>query len=139
MRRLAASAALLLLLSGCAFGPGTQDWTLRSLPGSYEIWRVNSQSIELCIGISETGAAHVLGPYVCAAGWTEDWIFVQLLPQRDSDAPVSYYAVSVDSAQILGPFDTEAALSQAVQTGIPVWYTAAELADMARSEEQSYG
>lgn len=90
------------LLSSCA---GAGDWAFAGLPGDYEIWRLNASEIALVKRTGDNIADSVVGPYVCAVAWDEDYILARQKPERDSpEEQNTYYLVTVSTETVEGPF-----------------------------------
>ena len=95
------------LLCSCA---GAGDWAFTGLPGNYEIWRLNASEIALVERTGDNIADSVVGPYVCAVAWNEDYILARQKPERNSPEEESVcYLVTVSSGTVDGPY-TEAEL-----------------------------
>lgn len=99
------SLVLAMCLSACA---GTQDWVFTDLPGSYEIWRINSQTISLVRRNSEHGGEVVVDSYVCEIAWTDAYLFAQKKDTKEtSDSEMCFYIVQVEGNQVTGPLSEE--------------------------------
>ena len=107
MKKYSLRPALLALLAAvflcsCA---GAGDWAFTGLPGDYEIWRINASEIALVERTGDTIADSVVGPYVCAVAWNEDYILARQKPERDSPGEDSVcYLVAVSSGTVDGPY-----------------------------------
>lgn len=96
-----------IILSSCmhigTFG-GAGDWTYTDLPGSYEIWRINTYEIALVIRSGEYIADNVVESYVSEIAWNSKCIFAKQKPEVNSlDSEISLYIVDVDSGEVHGP------------------------------------
>lgn len=96
-----------IILSSCmrigTFG-GAGDWTYADLPGSYEIWRINTYEIALVIRSGEYIADNVVESYVSEIAWNSKCIFAKQRPEVNSlDLEISLYIVDVDSGEVHGP------------------------------------
>lgn len=96
-----------IILSSCihidTFG-GAGDWTYDGLPGSYEIWRINTHEIALVIRDGEYTSDNVVESYVSEIAWNSKYIFAKQKPEANSlDSEISFYIVDVDSAEVYGP------------------------------------
>lgn len=105
-------------------GPATQDWTDDSLPGRYEVSKINDIDIKLIKEVEnkESGILFqetVIGRYVVGYCYNDVYIGVMQLPRSsDYDEPredfsnyneneVDYYLVDSVSEQVYGPYDFE--------------------------------
>ena len=96
-----------IILSSCmrigTFG-GAGDWTYADLPGSYEIWRINTYEIALVIRSGEYIADNVVESYVSEIAWNSKYIFAKQRSEVNSlDLEISLYIVDVDSGEVHGP------------------------------------
>lgn len=99
-------------LSSCA---GAGDWAFTSLPGDYEIWRLNASEIALVERSGDNIADSVVKSYVSAVAWNEDYILARQKPERDSPEEESLcYLVTVASKTVEGPF-SDAELQELLQ------------------------
>lgn len=101
-----------LLMCSC----GLSDWTYDNLPGGYEIWRVNSNHIELIKPDEYSGGQRRrIDQYVLEFCSNETYIGAMCRPyikveeskQEDFDlydAKISYYLVDTSTDTIYGPY-----------------------------------
>ena len=83
---------------------GAGDWTYADLPGSYEIWRMNTYEIALVMRSTEYTADNVVESYVSEIAWNSEYIFAKQKPESNSlDSEISFYIVDVDSTEVYGP------------------------------------
>lgn len=97
-------------LVGCA---GVADWASLPLPGSYEVWRISSHNIVLCMPDEDgSGAANIIDSEIYAVAYNEHYICVQ---QETSDpepelytmephGELYYYILCVDDGSVAGPY-----------------------------------
>lgn len=126
--RLCALAAVFLL---CGCGPlenwnMTGDWNVSGLPGGYEVWRVNSRSVVLCLPDPEHPfiADTVVPEYVSELACTDQYIFAKrvdvpedLKKTIDTSNP-DYYIVDVTSRECGGPYSEDEFRKQCLKLGI---------------------
>lgn len=110
-------AVLLSLgLSACV---GAQDWAFEDLPGTYEIWRINSQTISLVSRRSEYSADTVVESYVYEIAWTDAFIFAKQKPAKDEPEPETpYYIVDAAENAVTGPLSESAFEDLAEELGV---------------------
>ena len=104
------SFVLLALSTSACSGMG--DWTVSGLPGGYEIWKINTRSVVLCLPNVEhpTSAKKIIGPYVFEIWYNDTYICAKqadvpddLEKAIDKSNP-NYYIVDVTDGTCLGPF-----------------------------------
>ncbi|MCI8332874.1 MAG: DUF3997 domain-containing protein [Clostridiales bacterium] len=112
---------LVCCLTSC--GPGLNDWTYDLLPGDYEVWHVNSNTIDL-------GKRHgnslttMIDRYVLAFCYNDVMIGVQQIVidedpqgrvldmnQVDKSHP-DYYLIDAETDTVYGPYSAEEYESQ---------------------------
>lgn len=110
-------ATLVTALVGCG---GVGDWTCSNLPGNYEIWRINSRSVILCLPDETypTQAKTVVDAYVFEVAYNDAFIFAKranvpedLDTEIDTSTP-DYYIVEIETGKRYGPFSEEAFYEQ---------------------------
>lgn len=98
-----AAAMLAVSLSACA---GMQDWEFSGLPGNYEVWRINSQTISLVSRKSEHTADTVVASYVFQIAWNDDFILAKQKPTKDKpDSEARFYIVETADKTVTGPLE----------------------------------
>ena len=104
--KLCAVALVLVLVCGLCGCAGLGDWENTELPGAYEIWRVNGDTIALVERMSETFGQYVVESYVFRMAYNDDYIFVQQAESREAvkSGEALYYIVDVASGEVLGGF-----------------------------------
>ena len=131
MKLCAAALALVLLcgLCGCA---GLGDWENAELPGAYEIWRVNGDTIGLVERVDETFGQYVVDSYIFRMAYDDDYIFVQQAESRSAaknGGEALYYIVDVASGEVLGGYAQAEFESHEIVQGLaafPEWKDAAK-------------
>ncbi len=101
-----------LSLSACN---GVGDWSVSGLPGGYEVWRINSETIELCLPDEEHPflADSVVSTYVFELAYNDAFICAKRadVPEGrnlkiDTSDP-DHYIVDVNDRTCHGPFDED--------------------------------
>ena len=87
---------------------GQGDWEYRSLPGAYEIWRINSEDISL-VKVDKEDDSHghnVVGPYISAFWYDDRYIVVKQYPGRSEGSyDKFYYCIDAETDDVYGPLD----------------------------------
>ena len=109
---------LIVSLCGCSilrWNP-RGDWQYSDLPNGYSLYRVNSESIELCYHTRGTNAQSFLPTYISAICNNERYIAVRWTDPNEIDfeniedhdfSTAKYYIVDSSNDSIYGPFDSE--------------------------------
>lgn len=132
------------LLSGCFedfnFGAGVGDWQFDGLPGNYEVWRGNRNTICL-VEVEENGVlgTSIVDTYVSKIAYTSDYIFAQQVPapkdkraRIDTRNPV-YFILSVSDGVLEGPYsetEFEEAYEALELEEKPNWMKSTKLRDL---------
>ena len=104
--------ALLLTLLSLPACSGLLDWTLAGLPGGYEVRRLNSRTVVLCMPDEKypSIASNVIDTYVFEIAYDDAFIYVKQgdVPDNikepiDTSNP-NYYIVDVAEEKCYGPF-----------------------------------
>ncbi len=106
---LVCGAALFFVYSSLGLG-GVDDWAYKDLPGSYEIWRFNSQNISV---IDADSGGTVISPFVMRFSANERYIGIQQASNEEgktvmSEDKIKYYVIDADNRAIYGPFGLDA-------------------------------
>ena len=108
------------LLEGFA---GQGDWEYKSLPGNYEIWRINAEDIHL-LSVDEDGKGanrDVVGPYISAFWHDDRYIVVKQYPgKKDGNYDRFYYCIDSETDEVFGPLDNMGYSSKCGEWGIQV-------------------
>jgi len=99
---------------------GSDDWDYTSLPGNYEIWRMNSRDIILVRIESNDSTSRIIERCIVAFCYNDSFIGVKQLEinndgtvvQSSDSAVFSYYLVDVANDLLLGPYSEEEYYSQ---------------------------
>lgn len=101
-----------LLLSSCA---GLSDYGVR-LSGNYELIRSSAYVIQICrIDPDYPSIGHIIiSSYVAQVAFDQEYICAQKLepddstyPPIDKHSPLSYYVITVENDEVLGPMTEE--------------------------------
>lgn len=141
---LCAVILLLTFLSSCSedfnFGAGVGDWQFDGLPGNYEVWRGNRNTICL-VKVKENGflGTSIVDTYVSEIAYTSNYIFVQQVPppedtflRIDTSNPL-YFILSVSDGVLEGPYsetEFEEAYEALELETEPDWIKSTKLRDL---------
>ncbi len=107
---------MIFILTSCA---GMSDWSYDNLPGDYEVWRINSETVSLVQTENKVTGHSVVPSYVYAVSSTKDYVFAQRIESRDADPKhPEYYVVPVGSDKAVGPFDASGFKEYCASIGI---------------------
>ena len=105
------------------------DWENKALPGVYEIWRMNADTIALVEPQGEFLGRNVVESYVFRVAYNDEYIFVQQAESRTAvkEGAAAFYIVEVASGAVFGGY-TEAEFEThepvAALTEFPAWQDA---------------
>ena len=105
------------------------DWENEDLPGVYEIWRVNADTIALVEPLGEFLGRNVVESYVFRVAYNDEYIFAQQAASRAAaqEGEAAYYIVVVASGAVSGGYTRAEFEAHAVVTGLeefPAWQDA---------------
>ena len=119
-----AALTAVLLAAGCAFGPGTQDWTYYGLPGDYSLWRSSARSITIGVGTEKDAAQVVVDKYVSEIFFNDSCILAKQVEVPEDlnekitfNAPV-YFIITVADNGVMGPLGENAFKNKCGELGI---------------------
>lgn len=116
-----------LLLCSCA---GVSDWTYSDLPGNYEIWRINSNTIVMVKRLDEYTNDSAIDGYVDAFCCNDIYIGVKRLPfETHSDeypdnvfemdfSNLEHYIINTTTDEIHGPYTEEEYEARCEELGV---------------------
>lgn len=116
---------ILLALSTSACS-GMGDWNVSGLPGGYEIWRINTRSVVLCLPDEESPyiAKNIIDPYVFELWYNDTYICAKqadvpddLEKEIDKSNP-NYYIVDVTDGICRGPLNEDGFYEVCQELGI---------------------
>ena len=117
------SLILLLLLLSTVFLSsclaGSADWIYSDLPGGYELWRLNSEAIEVVKPSVPGLGSSVVDSYVSYIAWDSDVIFAQRehAPRRRPESVSTYYVIEVNTGTVHSKLSEEEFFELAAQWG----------------------
>ena len=127
LKRLACIPLLICLLAAVLSGcNGMGDWSVTGLPGGYEIWRIYSDNVVLCLPEENNpgSATPVVDGCVISIAYTDEVICVeQVEPPEDIHEKLdtsnpSYYIVVVAGGTCHGPLDPQGFNDQIDELGV---------------------
>ena len=116
---------LILGLTAC-FGAGVGDWTYSDLPGRYELWRINSRCIRLCLPDEERPflAKTIVDGYVFELAYDDAFICAKRadvpedIHQKIDLSDPDYFIVDVNEEKCYGPFDEQTFYKSCQELGV---------------------